>query len=90
MDSSVPQFSLSSVMSDSKRSEKKGLSISKGGDAPDSVNPEYRKKPVSELSVHDYVSGIRNGDRTVLSRAITLIESSKPQYRQAGESPTAC
>ena len=83
--SSVHQIWLSSVMSESKNSKKKGLSISKGIDTPDSVNPEYRKKPGSDLSVKDYVSGIRKGDRTILSRAITLIESSKPENRQLGE-----
>jgi LAO/AO transport system kinase len=34
-----------------------------------------------ELSTHDYVAGVRAGDRTVLSRAITLVESAKPEHR---------
>lgn len=33
------------------------------------------------LSVHDYVRGVLAGDRTVLARAITLIESQHPQHR---------
>jgi LAO/AO transport system kinase len=32
------------------------------------------------LSTADYISGIRAGDRTVLSRAITLIESANPAH----------
>ncbi|HEX6015214.1 MAG TPA: methylmalonyl Co-A mutase-associated GTPase MeaB [Geminicoccaceae bacterium] len=34
-----------------------------------------------ELSTDDYVAGVRAGDRTVLSRAITLVESAKPEHR---------
>ena len=34
------------------------------------------------LSVHDYVRGVLDGDRTVLARAITLIESQHPEHRR--------
>lgn len=34
------------------------------------------------LSVHDYVRGVLAGDRTVLARAITLIESQHPEHRR--------
>ncbi|MFM9940073.1 MAG: methylmalonyl Co-A mutase-associated GTPase MeaB [Hyphomicrobiaceae bacterium] len=33
------------------------------------------------LSVADYVAGIRGGDRAVLARAVTLVESSRPNDR---------
>ena len=33
-----------------------------------------------KLSVADYVDGVRAGDRTVLARAITLIESEHPKH----------
>lgn len=33
------------------------------------------------LSVEDYVAGVRAGDRGVLSRAITLVESARPEHR---------
>lgn len=32
----------------------------------------------------EYVEGIRAGNRTILSQAITLVESSKPEYRELG------
>lgn len=35
----------------------------------------------SGLSVDDYVAGIRSGDRSMLARAITLVESTKPEHR---------
>ncbi|GIV90555.1 MAG: ATPase/protein kinase [Chloroflexus sp.] len=33
-----------------------------------------------QLSVEDYVNGVRNGDRAILARAITLIESNAPAH----------
>lgn len=47
-----------------------------------------RKK---ELSTEDYVNGIREGNRTLLSKAITLVESSRPEhYRQAQQIIEQC
>jgi LAO/AO transport system kinase len=37
------------------------------------------------LSLDAYVEGVRAGDRAVLSRAITLIESRKPEHREVAE-----
>ena len=37
-----------------------------------------RRRP---LSVADHVAGVRAGDRTVLARAITLIESHRPEHQ---------
>lgn len=34
------------------------------------------------LSVDDYVAGVRDGDRAVLGRAVTLIESNRPAHRR--------
>lgn len=42
-----------------------------------------RKK--NRLSVHQYVSGILQGDRVILSRAITLVESALPADRELAE-----
>jgi LAO/AO transport system kinase len=33
------------------------------------------------LSTEEYTTGVRRGDRTLLSRAITLVESSRPEHR---------
>ena len=35
----------------------------------------------NDLSLEDYAAGVRAGDRTVLARAITLVESTKPAHR---------
>ncbi|UDY34274.1 methylmalonyl Co-A mutase-associated GTPase MeaB [Dermatobacter hominis] len=37
------------------------------------------------LPVSDYVDGVRAGDRTVLARAITLIESQNPDHRRMAQ-----
>ena len=71
-------------MTDSNHQNKE-LSIHKGSGPTESINPEFRRKSGSPLSIEDYVNGIRAGDRSILSRAITLIESTRPEYRQIGE-----
>ncbi len=37
------------------------------------------------LGIDDYVEGVRSGDRTVLARAITLIESRRPEHRELAD-----
>ena len=52
--------------------------------APSNLNPNLSSRPASgtTLSVNEMISGIRSGDRVVLSRAITLIESTKDTDRE--------
>ncbi|MDR2231754.1 MAG: methylmalonyl Co-A mutase-associated GTPase MeaB [Tannerella sp.] len=59
------------------------LKVNKGvADVP-SVNPYFMKKrPVKSLTTTDYVDGILRGDIAMLSRAVTLIESSKEAHKQ--------
>jgi LAO/AO transport system kinase len=52
------------------------------------INPKssnHLKKQRKSLSVSDYVNGIFERNRAVLSRAITLIESTKPEHRKQAE-----
>ena len=49
-----------------------------------SVNPNYRNTKISLKSKQEYVEGITRGNRTVLSQAITLIESTRPEHRKLG------
>ena len=66
----------------------KGLVVNAGIEQPSSVNP-YLKKPSRrkkrELSVSDYVEGIVKGDVTVLSQAVTLVESVKPEHQAVAQ-----
>lgn len=44
--------------------------------------PRPRRAKRATLSVEDYVAGIRAGNRAILARAITLIESLSPGHRE--------
>ena len=48
-------------------------------------NPEGKYSKASTLSNKAYLSGIRNGDRSILSRAITLIESDNPKHKKQSD-----
>lgn len=65
--------------------EFKGLIVNDGVEPPASVDETSVKKFLSKkrqlLPADDYVSGILKGDVTLLSRAVTLIESSKPAHQ---------
>lgn len=59
----------------------KGLKVNAGvSDAP-VVNPYFRKKKRETFTVEQYVEGILAGDRTILSRAVTLVESRLPEHQ---------
>jgi LAO/AO transport system kinase len=61
----------------------KGLKVNEGIPQPESVNHEsvkrFLKKSRQLLPVTDYISGILRGDITILSKAVTLVESSNAQ-----------
>jgi LAO/AO transport system kinase len=62
------------------KEHKSALNIMEGVEQPSQINEDAIRKLKSgknkPLSVGDFVKGIREGNRTVLSKAITLIESS--------------
>jgi LAO/AO transport system kinase len=60
------------------------LSIQKGTGHTESVNPTFRAKKLTLKSMDEYIDGIRSGNRTILSQAITLIESTRDEYRALG------
>jgi LAO/AO transport system kinase len=64
---------------DQIKGKKSTLKIQEGIPQPPSINPHLSKmirKRRQEYSVDEYISGIRSGNRTILSQAITLVESS--------------
>ncbi|HKI88970.1 MAG TPA: methylmalonyl Co-A mutase-associated GTPase MeaB, partial [Draconibacterium sp.] len=67
----------------------KGLRVNEGVSQPDSVDGDSVKRFVSKkrklLPAGDYVSGILKGDITLLSRAVTLVESSKPEHQKIAQ-----
>lgn len=66
----------------------KGLTVNKGVEQPLTVNPyfstnRFAKKRV--LTPGEYVEGIVKGDITVLSRAVTLVESVLPDHHSMAQ-----
>jgi LAO/AO transport system kinase len=66
--------------------EYRGLTVNAGIEQPDQVNPYFKRKARRrQLSVSDYVEGILKGDITVLSQAVTLVESVLPDHQATAQ-----
>jgi LAO/AO transport system kinase len=69
---------------DRDKEYKSALNVQKGISQPPSINPDVvdrlRKNRKRILGVDEYVEGIVSGNRTILSQAITLLESSLPEH----------
>ncbi len=69
--------------------EFKGLKVNEGVQQPDSVNvnsvERFLKKNRKLHSVEEYVEGILNKDITLLSKAVTLVESSNVKHQQIAQ-----
>ena len=68
-----------------------GLQVNAGIEQPPMVNPYLKRKRRPQLSVNDYVEGIRKGNPAVLGQAVTLVESLMPEHQMiAQEVITKC
>lgn len=76
------------VISKSKNKDS-ALKVNKGIEQPSSFNPEavqlFKTSKHELLSVKEYVEGIKSGNRTILSKAITLIESSLAKHQKIAQ-----
>lgn len=64
----------------------KGLSVNEGVSSPPSVNPYLKsRKKKQSYSPAEYVDQIRKGNITVLSQAVTLLESQKPEHQEVAQ-----
>ncbi|WP_205461984.1 methylmalonyl Co-A mutase-associated GTPase MeaB [Mangrovibacterium lignilyticum] len=68
----------------------KGLNVNRGIEQPEifdenSIQRFLKNKKKHKLTVDDYVNGIREGNRTILSKAVTLVESSKVEHQQIAQ-----
>lgn len=70
-------------------SEYKGLKVSSGINNPGQVDNEsvkrFLKKRRKLLEVNEYVNGILAGNIPILSRAVTLVESSRPDHQEIAQ-----
>ncbi|HWS01663.1 MAG TPA: methylmalonyl Co-A mutase-associated GTPase MeaB, partial [Prolixibacteraceae bacterium] len=67
-----------------------GITVNKGIEQPDAVNADsvhrfLKKNKRKELTVDQYCDGILQGNRTILSRAVTLIESNKTEHQHIAQ-----
>ena len=65
----------------------KGLTVNDGVAQPSIVNPYLKRQRVKrrELTPAEMVEGIVKGDVTVLSRAVTLVESVNPDHQSMAQ-----
>lgn len=82
-------------MEDQQHKPDSALKVNSGIDQPPSVNlkaaQHFIRKKKTILPAQEYISGILDGNRTILSRAITLIESHRPDHASiAQEIITGC
>jgi len=72
-------------LADTPKNINSALKVNKGIEQPSSFNPNavghFQKSKKVLLSVEEYVSGILEGNRTILSKAITLVESSLVKHQ---------
>ncbi len=76
-------------MSNNRLSRNSALIVREGISQPPSINPEAfserRKKGRKKYSADEYVSGILAGNISILSQAITLLESSLPEHYDSAQ-----
>jgi LAO/AO transport system kinase len=72
-----------------EKKQKSALSVMEGIEQPDHINVDLvrrlKSKRAKQLTVTEYVNGIRQGNRTILSKAITLIESSLQRDQEVAQ-----
>lgn len=63
-----------------------GLKVNRGIQEPEKIRNEsvehFKRLRKKLLTAENYFEGIRSGNRTILSQAITLIESSLPEHKE--------
>ncbi len=67
--------------------EYKGLQVNSGIEQPSIISPYLRKGEFRrhEISVNDMVEGILKGNVTILSQAVTLVESVNPNHQEKAQ-----
>lgn len=61
------------------------LKVNQGIEQPPVVNPGFKRIKRRELTAEDYLSGILEGNITILSQAITMVESLLPEHHDMAQ-----
>ena len=67
---------------ETSRTSKGRMEVRPGVLSPGSTAPSRTRQPRRDLSTAEHVEGIRAGDRMILGKTITLVESRKPEHNQ--------
>jgi LAO/AO transport system kinase len=74
---------------DNHKKHNTALKVNKGIEQPPSINDQSALRFINikrkKLSVDEFVEGILAKDRTILSKAITLVESSLPEHQKLAQ-----
>lgn len=74
---------------DKRKEFKSSSKVQEGISQPPSINPgvliKSARKKRKTYSVDEFISGILSGNRTILSQAITLVESSLPAHNETAQ-----
>jgi len=75
-------------MDSKKKKSATALKVNEGIEPPPPINEELLKRPLKQKDIHPaeyYVEGIIEGNRSILSQAITLIESSLTTHQKLAQ-----
>ena len=76
-------------MGEKSKKFQSALKVQKGIEQPSSVNPQLtntlKEQKKTIFTIDEYIEGIIKGNRTILSKAITLIESSLHEHQQIAQ-----
>lgn len=70
------------------KNKRSALNVMAGVNQPSSINPRFSRGVLRNQQTQKaewYFDGIKKGDRSILSRAITLIESNLPAHRELAQ-----
>ncbi|HAL65318.1 MAG TPA: methylmalonyl Co-A mutase-associated GTPase MeaB [Bacteroidales bacterium] len=75
-------------MDSKKKKSATALKVNEGIESPPPINEELLKRPLKQKDIHPaeyYVEGIIEGNRSILSQAITLVESSLTTHQKLAQ-----
>lgn len=74
-----------STMHPENSPEYRGLQVNSGVESQPCINPYRQARRRRQLSVNDYVDGIRKGNISILGQAVTLVESTAEAHQSIAQ-----